>query len=156
MKVATRYTFELNSYKWGMNFIVNSLGYNKHFDSWIKKDGNGRYHIKYEGGHSFSIHYDVNTVDGKHMTLPSVETLQREWKRITPAIKHFNIKYKKPVVKTPKKKKVAQVQNPPKSKKSKVEVLNHTEMKNQLEQLKKENKSSIIKILKNKLKKYLL
>lgn len=155
MKVATKYVFELNNYKWGKNFIEHSLGYERHFDSWIKRDERGRYHITYEGEYTFNIHYDVDTVDGKHMTLPSVETLQTEWKRITPAIKYFNLKYKKPVVKTPKEKKIKKPADPPKPKKikHKAEYLPYQEMQAKLKELNNDESPRIqLRKLLNKIK----
>lgn len=68
---------------------LKQAGYKKHYDSYILKDDKGRFHVKWDGDNVWSIHYDVNTYNGKHMTLPSEYKLQEEKKRID---KFFNIK----------------------------------------------------------------
>lgn len=86
MKANTSFTINFSHKQVSPDFPLY-FGYVKHYKGFIKKDDNGRFHITDNGGRQYSIHYDVNTVEGRHMTLPSDHILPKEFKRLIGYIK---------------------------------------------------------------------
>lgn len=62
--------------------FFKQLGYKKHIRGYIKKDDDGRFHIVHSGMANWTLHYDVNTSGGRHMTMPSEYKLPAEFKRL--------------------------------------------------------------------------
>lgn len=80
-KVISKFTIDTKTYNMSIVKMLNLFKYKKREKDWIKQDEQGRYHA-IQIGREINVHYDVNTVDGRHMTLPSVNKLQKEKKKM--------------------------------------------------------------------------
>lgn len=81
MKTISSYTFSFFAWKRNqIKFFYKKLGYSfrQEKEDYIKYDNFGKFHVKYVGLYEYTIHYDVDTVDGRHMTLVSTGKLQDE------------------------------------------------------------------------------
>jgi hypothetical protein len=57
------------------------LGFKKHYAGYVKDCDRGRLHLSVEP-ENINCHFDVDTVDGRHMTLPSEITLQKQCRKL--------------------------------------------------------------------------
>lgn len=95
MQALSSMTFDVTHKHFGEKAFFKKAGYKKHIRGYIKKDDDGRFHIVHVGLGYWSIHYDVNTGGGRHMTMPSEYKLPEEFKRIVKKIGYLpNIRRK--------------------------------------------------------------
>ncbi len=141
MKTKVRYTFKVPS-NINITQMFKELGYKKvkNQKAYEKKNNIGRFHITFEGLDTYNIHCDVDTLNGRHMTLPSTHELPKEWDRIRPLLpevkdKYFKIQKKKEI----KEKTQKEIKKEKKIAENKRNTLNQKEMKKQLKILKIKN-----------------
>lgn len=156
MKVIKRVTYKVDR-RLSKNVLFKLLGYKmiKYGKGWKREVNGGHFHVTHEGDELYNLHFDVDTVNGRHMTLPSTHTLQNEDARIRPILVKWireNLKIKDyiRIINYLEKEKIKKENKEKKVKiKIKSETLNYNEMKIKLKELKK--KSFIDSVI-NKLK----
>lgn len=81
MQTISQFTIDTSKKYLHIPQMLTILGYSQREKDWIRKTENGRYHAIVIG-RDINVHFDVDTLDGRHMTLPSLVTLQTEKKQM--------------------------------------------------------------------------